>query len=126
MLKTLSKEPLSQKLANLYIMKLWAPKLALFLSLYMWGLPLLFLGHLYLEDHHHDFSPSQSLSPLDATEESCELCDMFFESPLEATLAPSLSCTTTQAPVFDCQPLLPEKNRPFHFRNKGPPSHLYF
>lgn len=126
MLKNLSKEPLSEKLANLKVMKLWAPKFALFLSLYMWGFPLLFLGHLCLEDHHHDFSPSQSLSSLDVAEESCELCDMFFDSPLEATLAHSLSCTTTQIAVFDCQPLLPEKSRPSHFRNKGPPTHLYF
>ena len=126
MLKNLSKESLSEKLANLKVMKLWAPKLALFLSLYLWGLPLLFLGHLYLEDHHHDFSPSQSLPTLDAAEEHCELCDLFYDSPLEATLAPSLSSTTTQIPVFDCQPLLPEKNSPSHFRNKGPPSYLYF
>lgn len=125
MLKNFSKESLSEKLANLKVMKLWAPKLALFLSLYLGGLPLLFLGHLYLESHH-DFPPSHSLSPLDAAEEHCELCDMFFDSPLEAALAPSLSCTTTQIPVFDCQPLLPEKNHPSHFRNKGPPTHLYF
>lgn len=106
-------------------MKLRSPKLAVFLSLYLWALPLLFWGHLSLEAHQHDFSPVKNHTEVDSVDIPCELCDLYFENQLEAPITPILCCFSLPIDILYFQQLSDEKPHYFHFRNKGPPTHLF-